>query len=401
MHWRNAMSHVNEGQIHAYLDRQLEFADQADRERFETHVAECSDCTVLLEEARAIHARATGMLGDSRPAVADMPSFETVVTRASERPARWATVKKLNRTRALAWAASIVVAVAVGRYARVPTTQSPQVERDRFDLDQPVAALAEDQGEELEGVAGAGAAAADLAGGQPAAPTLAAPEAARVLVAPALQQGAGRRAEGAPAVAAATEEENRVALPAERQRLVAGELSAKAVARTLVDSVRAEVPTAALRVSRDAPAALKRARELAESGLFAEVEAPAPTDDLLWIAVSRDEAERSIARKLLLVDGLDVVEISIAATEPRASVRVIQLLPSGDSLEIVQQPTTPEVDRVAGGLESRLQDARDEQEAAANESEISSVSVIRGDVVVEMRGRISIDSLRVLLSRLR
>lgn len=387
------MSHVNEGQIHAYLDRQLEFADQADRERFETHVAECSDCTVLLEETRAIHARATGMLGDSRPAVADMPSFETVVTRASERSARWATVKTLNRTRALAWAASIVVAVAVGWYAR-------EVERDLFDLDEAVVALAEDQGEELEGVAGAGAAAADLAGGQPAAPTLAAPEAARVLVAPALQQAAGRRAEGAPAVAAATEEENRVALPAERQRLVAGELSAKAVARTLVDSVRAEVPTAALRVSRDAPAALKRARELAESGLFAEVEAPAPTDDLLWIAVSRDEAERSIGGKLLLVDGLDVVEISIAATEPRASVRVIQLLPSGDSLEIVQQPTTPEVDRVAGGLESRLQDARDEQEAAANEREISSVSVIRGDVVVEMRGRISIDSLRVLLSRL-
>ncbi len=395
------MSHVNEGQIHAYLDRQLEFADQAARERFETHVAECSDCTVLLEEARAIHARATGMLGDSRPAVADMPSFETVVTRASERSARWATVKTLNRTRALAWAASIVVAVAVGWYARVSTTQSPQVERDLFDLDEAVVALAEDQGEELEGVAGAGAAAADLAGGQPAAPTLAAPEAARVLVAPALQQAAGRRAEGAPAAAAATEEENRVALPAERQRLVAGELSAKAVARTLVDSVRAEVPAAALRVSRDAPAALKRARELAESGLFAEVEAPAPTDDLLWIAVSRDEAERSIAGKLLLVDGLDVVEISIAATEPRASVRVIQLLPSGDSLEIVQQPTTPEVDRVAGGLESRLQDARDEQEAAANEREISSVSVIRGDVVVEMRGRISIDSLRVLLSRLR
>ena len=396
------MSHVNEGQIHAYLDRQLEFADQAARERFETHVAECSDCTVLLEEARAIHARATGMLGDSRPAVADMPSFEAVVTRASERPARWATVKKLNRTRALAWAASIVVAVTVGWYARVSTTQPLQVERDLFDLDEAVVALAEDQGEELEGVVGAGAAAADLAGGQPAAPTLAAPEAARVLVvAPALQQAAGRRAEGAPAAAAATGEENRVALPAERQRLVAGELSAKAVARTLVDSVRAEVPAAALRVSRDAPAALKRARELAESGLFAEVEAPAPTDDLLWIAVSRDEAERSIAGKLLLVDGLDVVEISIAATEPRASVRVIQLLPSGDSLEIVQQPTTPEVDRVAGGLESRLQDARDEQEAAANEREISSVSVIRGDVVVEMRGRISIDSLRVLLSRLR
>ena len=394
------MSHVNEGQIHAYLDRQLEFADQADRERFETHVAECSDCTVLLEEARAIHARATGMLGDSRPAVADMPSFETVVTRASKRSARWATVKTLNRTRALAWAASIVVAVAVGWYARV-------LERDWFDLDEAVVALAEDQGEELEGVAevvagaGAGAATADLAGGQPAAPTLAAPEAARVLVAPALQQGAGRRAEGAPAVAAATEEENRVALPAERQRLVADELTAKAVTRTLVDSVRAKLAAETRSVRRDAPAAQKRARELAEPGLIAAMEAPAPTDDLLWIAVSRDEAERSIGGKLLLVDGLDVVEISIAATEPRASVRVVQLLPSGDSLEIVQQPTTPEVDRVAGVLESRLQDARDEQEAAANEREISSVSVIRGDVVVEMRGRISIDSLRVLLSRLR
>ncbi len=97
------------------------------------------------------------------------------------------------------------------------------------------------------------------------------------------------------------------------------------------------------------------------------------------------------------------MEISIAATEPGARVRVVQLLPSGDSLEIVivQQPTTPEVDRVAGVPEHRLQDARDEQEVAANEREISSVSVIRGDVVVEMRGRIPIDSLWVLLSRLR
>jgi len=349
------------------------------------------------------------MLGDSQPAVADMPSFETVVTRASKRSARWATVKTLNRTRALAWAASIVVAVAVGWYARVSTTQSPLVERDRFDLDEAVVALAEDQVQKLEGVAevvagaGAGAATSDLAGGQPAAPTLAAPETARVLVAPALQQGAGRRAEGLAAAGAATEEGNRVALAVERQRqrVVADELTAKAVTRTLVDSVRAKLAAETRSVRRDAPAAQKRAREFTEPGLIAAMEAPAPTDDLLWIAVSRDEAERSIGGKLLLVDGLDVVEISIAATEPRARVRVVQLLPSGDSLEIVQQPTTPEVDRVAGVLESRLQDARDEQEAAANEREISSVSVIRGDVVVEMRGRISIDSLRVLLSRLR
>ncbi len=242
------MSHANEGQIHAYLDRQLEFADQAARERFETHVAECSDCTVLLNEVRAIHARATGMLGDSQPAVANMPSFEAVVTRASERSARWATVRKLNRTRALAWAASIVVAVAVGWYARVSTTQSPQVERNRFDLDEPVVALmAEDRGAELEGVAGAGAAAAaaDLAGGaQPGAPTLAAPEAARVLVAPALRQAAGRRAERAAAAGvagAATEEESRVALPAKRQRVVADELAANVVTRTLADSAQAEV----------------------------------------------------------------------------------------------------------------------------------------------------------------
>ncbi len=398
------MSHVNEGQIHAYLDRQLEFADQAARERFETHVAECSDCTVLLKEARGMHARATGMLGDSQPAVADMPLFEAVVTRASERSARWATVKKLNRTRALAWAASIVVAVAVGWYARVSTTQSPQLEMDRFDLDEPVVALAEDRGEELEGVAEAGAAMSDIAGGaQPAAPTLAVPEAARALVSSALQEAAGRRAEGAAAAGAETEGENRVVRQVARQRAVADELSAKTVTRTLADSVRAEAP-AEVQIRgfvEDAPAAQKRARELAEPDRLAAMEAPAPTDEIRWIAVSRDEAERSIERKLLLVDGLDVVEISIAATRPRASVRVVQLLPSGDSLEIVQQATTPEVDRVAGVLEPRLQDARDEQEAAANEREISSVSVIRGDVVVEMRGRIPMDSLRVLLSRLR
>ena len=110
------MSHVDEGKIHAYLDRQLEFAEPAAREALEAHVAKCADCAALLDDARTLHAEATAVLRMSEPITHDPPPFEVVTARAEGGAERRTTT--LARMRTLAWAASIVLAVAVGWYAR-------------------------------------------------------------------------------------------------------------------------------------------------------------------------------------------------------------------------------------------------------------------------------------------
>ena len=115
------MSHVDKGQIHAYLDRQLEFAEAEARERFDAHVSECAQCAALVEQERSFHGRAAAVLEQSEPDLVEAPAFDDIVARATDR-SKSASVKKLNRTRSLAWAASIVLAVAVGWYARFPVS---------------------------------------------------------------------------------------------------------------------------------------------------------------------------------------------------------------------------------------------------------------------------------------
>ncbi len=119
------MSHVDEGQIHAYLDRQLEFAESAAREALEAHVAECAGCAALLGDASTLHAEATAVLRRSEPIAHDPPPFEVVTARADGNAGRRTTT--LARLRTLAWAASIVLAVAVGWYARPSFTNRTRV----------------------------------------------------------------------------------------------------------------------------------------------------------------------------------------------------------------------------------------------------------------------------------
>ena len=106
------MPHVDEGTLHAYLDGEL---PPADRKTVETHLAECTSCRATLAEARALLERASALLGSVRPAVRPAPPFDQLRPRASQR-ARW------HIRTPVAWAASIVLAVALGYYLREPGT---------------------------------------------------------------------------------------------------------------------------------------------------------------------------------------------------------------------------------------------------------------------------------------
>ena len=138
------MSHVDEGQIHTYLDRQLEFAEAEARERFEAHVSECAECAALVEQERSFHGRAAAVLEQSEPELVEAPAFDHVVARATAR-SKSASVKKLNRTRSLAWAASIVLAVAVGWYARFSISGPSPSEQALDQLQEPQTALAQNE----------------------------------------------------------------------------------------------------------------------------------------------------------------------------------------------------------------------------------------------------------------
>ena len=75
------MSHVDEGQLHAYLDGELP-AIGGDVDQVERHLASCPECGRALEDARSIHARAVAMLREASPPETIVPPFEGVIGRA-------------------------------------------------------------------------------------------------------------------------------------------------------------------------------------------------------------------------------------------------------------------------------------------------------------------------------
>lgn len=109
------MSHIDDGVLHIYLDGELPSIDPSEAEAVEGHLRSCPGCRNRLEQARQVRTQAHALLGRSGPAVVREPAFEVLVSRTNERPppaparpARW---------RVSAWAASVLLALAVGWYA--------------------------------------------------------------------------------------------------------------------------------------------------------------------------------------------------------------------------------------------------------------------------------------------
>ncbi len=108
------MTHLDDGQLHAYLDGQSG-QDGQTRQQMERHLAECAACRGRLEEARRVRDRARAILAGAGPANLTVPPFDAVVQRA----ARGGRTRRGFRPMVpLAWAASVALAVTVGWYAR-------------------------------------------------------------------------------------------------------------------------------------------------------------------------------------------------------------------------------------------------------------------------------------------
>ncbi len=387
------MSHVDEGKIHAYLDRQLEFAEPAVREVLEAHVAECADCAALLDDARMLHAEATAVLRMSEPITHDPPPFDVVADRAEGGAGRRPTT--LARMRTLAWAASIVLAVAVGWYARPSfTDRTREVGGPTADVElRPVASeLQVDSA--TESATAPGAVTSNTPETQPTAAPLDRRElqaAEQVVVAAvrdsivvfrarqALAQAEGIRADRDSATSALVQERLARAAPRpeREQRRVAHEVAE-------IAPVRARATLA------DAPS-------LPEADQLAGVGADSFTEGGDWREVDRTTAEQLLGTAIVAVNDLPIVGIFIPASG-RAQVRIRQTLPSGRLLDLHLRRGTTTAAPVAAAA-APPSNALAERSTTTGSTTMVILQV--GELWVSGRATVGRDSLTALLGRLR
>lgn len=127
------MPHVDEGELHAYLDGALGLDDPEEAERVVGHLRACPDCRARLAEAHGLRERAKEIMAEAAPAPTDLPPFEELVRRARA-PAEGRGAGegvageegipgarsggRFPSIRTLAWAASVALAVGFGWTAR-------------------------------------------------------------------------------------------------------------------------------------------------------------------------------------------------------------------------------------------------------------------------------------------
>ena len=109
------MSHVSDGELHAYLDEALEHYPSSDAHRIREHVESCESCRLRLEDERGARAQAATILESGAPEQIEPPPFEEIERRGSAATAvRQRADGRMARLNRLSWAASVVLALGVG-----------------------------------------------------------------------------------------------------------------------------------------------------------------------------------------------------------------------------------------------------------------------------------------------
>ncbi len=388
------MSHVDEGTLSGYIDGQL---GEADRGVVDQHLATCEECRSLLaeEQRRADYARA--ILRSAGTRGSKTPSFVDVIERSRTRSGQRSDRRRLSRLASLAWAATIVVAVAVGWFARdfVPSSRKTDV------ADFTTAR------QELQVTPESNAASA------PADPPAAS---APVRPAPAPVQSrndlAGRRRAAGPTRA-------KVAAPLppseSRQARAAAPAKAEPAAGAVNLADRDEKKTDPSRDLAAAPPKADGDRPMAAAAETAPVPAAAPgalrktAEPPLWIDTSEADAERTLGRKPFTIPGLAVASYSVAANGD-GSIVVRQLLSPGNEVVLTER-RAPQLELARGyaaGAGSRAPSSRAAAPSAARSQDAfevreadEGVAIQRLGYSVTARGPISRDSLAVLLGKVR
>ncbi len=337
------MSHLDEGQLHAYLDGEGTAGDGGGRQGIEQHLAECPQCRDRLEQARGIRDQARTVLRAAGPASLSALPFEAVLERAARKRARRYTIRPAV---GLAWAASLGLALTVGWYARSLILVRTE----------------------------AGAAAGAAEGRVQAKAIEAAPPAARQV------------AQAAPAPSAAT--------PDVPRRDIAN--LATAEAKGVADTEARPVVEAPAPAVPSAPAMREAAgREVELRGAATVLAAQA------WTTVTPAEAERRLGGPLATISGLPSLGTAVSGAGQATVARTIQVLGPGQTIELVQQhAAAPARERAAAPPAAPTAAPQAERALRRQDEAGVSVTVQWEGFSVTGRALVPADSLRKLLQRL-
>jgi len=348
------MPHLDDGQIAEWIDAADRPHGQTAHDEVADHLRQCTVCRERVEEARAIAQRARAILGAAAPAVTDVPPFDVVLARAGRIPARRTT---RPTWRWLAWAATVVIAGGLGWYVRGAELQQSMHQAQaptsvaRIDSAAPLAAAPAEQ-------TGRGA-----VGGVAPAPTI--EGRTTVAPAPARQEAKQARADRPAAAAKVASQE-------------ADALVRDTAARGAAAGVVAAPPTVA------APSPSRNAVEpVAAEERAAE-----------WLVITRDAAERVLGGPVATVPGLPVTRYEVLILE--SVVRVLQVLPSGAQLELLEA-AAPKSEPLAAYAGREREQGRTAFRLVAAAQDTVTLDGVR----VTVRAAVTPDSLKVLMGKVR
>ncbi len=355
------MSHVDKETLHAYLDGEC---GAHDKQAIDEHIAECGKCSAALDDARRVKDRAAQILSASGPPDVSAPPFAQLRALRDE-PNTSRPVPALGRMKAVGWAATIVLAVGAGWYARAAlitggpapaqTVQSATPMENRSEV--PVSDLDE--------------------------------------LAPTLAQA--QRAEDSPT------------LDRSMSDSIAKESTARDVT-TPLDLDRALEQVAAApepRTDRPAPVEFREvleARKVAADESVRRVSlaprsaAGVGAERTVWMVASEKDAETSLASGVPVIAGVEVIDYATSTVAGRGLVRVRQRLDRQLIVElIVQQVDSP--DRLARGRAEGT--AADQLRSAAGLGTLNSARALRNGLQITLNGALPVDSLRALMQLVR
>lgn len=116
------MSHLDEGQLAALFDNELE---PEEKRAAEAHLASCADCRALWNETRDLAGEADRLVATLEPPPLNRPKPAIVPTPSVSSPA--ATPRRLLPWRTIAWAASVLCAVGLGYSLRSATRDTTEM----------------------------------------------------------------------------------------------------------------------------------------------------------------------------------------------------------------------------------------------------------------------------------
>jgi len=390
------MSHIDEGQLHAYLDGQS--GTLTDREAIERHLETCAGCRERLETEGRLRDRAAAILSGSGPGAVSPPPFDDIVARSRAARVR-SRYLRLNRMTALGWAAVIVLAVGVGWIAR-----------GTMGVDSPAQEIAAALGD--SGPAPVGALTQGEIPEEPATPD-------------ASGRGAALRERSQPTVMTKSEAqpEGRAEAPAQNEPLLLADAEAEERPEEADRLVAAETPAAPAAAPERQAEAFADADEARDRSAVDDarmrvdgVRADAPQDaaeglvgrrfyafdETAWRVAGSDAAEQHIGGPVLIVPGLPVLAYRLGEVGGVPMVHVVQQLPSGEPLELIQhRADAGEVGAeiaAVGGVESAVEQARYKRDSVAAEGPAEAIATVtRGAYLITGRAALPADSLAALL----